>query len=88
MKIKAVTMGIIILIVIFGGIGATMAVDLWTTTTDKIPVLIKDGEFAGAYNPADIRGSYTFADVADLFEIDLQVQQETIEVLHNYIYSK
>jgi CBS domain-containing protein len=24
----------------------------------------------------------------DLLEIDLQVQQETIEVLHNYIYSK
>ena len=80
MKIKAMTMGIIILIVIFGGIGATMVVDLWTTTTDKIPVLIKDGEFAGAYNPADIRGSYTFADVAELFEIDLQVLYEAFGI--------
>jgi CBS domain-containing protein len=26
--------------------------------------------------------------IRDLLEIDLQVQQETIEVLHNYIYSK
>lgn len=26
--------------------------------------------------------------IRDLMEIDLQVQQETIEVLHNYIYSK
>ncbi|MBM4170828.1 MAG: CBS domain-containing protein [Ignavibacteria bacterium] len=26
--------------------------------------------------------------IRDLLEIDIQVQQETIEVLHNYIYSK
>ncbi|MBS3944781.1 MAG: CBS domain-containing protein, partial [Melioribacter sp.] len=26
--------------------------------------------------------------IRDLLEIDLKVQQETIEVLHNYIYSK
>jgi len=37
MKIKSFTMGIIILLVIFGGIGATIATDLWTTTTDKKP---------------------------------------------------
>ena len=80
MKIKALTMGIIIFLVIFGGIGVTMAVDLWSTTTDKVPVTYKDGELAGTYNPADIRGSYTFADVSELFEIDLQVLYEAFGI--------
>ncbi|MGB7604259.1 MAG: hypothetical protein WBL93_02160 [Lutisporaceae bacterium] len=72
MKIKTLTMGIIIFVIIFGGIGATLAVDLWSTTSEKIPVKFTDGEFSGIYNPADIRGSYTFAEVSELFEIDLQ----------------
>lgn len=73
MKIKAITMGILLFVLIFGGIGATMAVDLWSTTSDKTPAKITSGESAGSYNPADIRGSYTFQQVADLFEIELQV---------------
>lgn len=73
MKIKSFTMGIIILLVIFGGIGATIATDLWTTTTDKKPAKFTSGEFEGNYNPADIKGSYTFLDVSEAFEINLQV---------------
>lgn len=73
MKIKSFAMGIIILLVIFGGIGATIATDLWTTTTDKKPAKFTSGEFEGEYNPADIRGSYTFLDVSKAFEIDLKV---------------
>lgn len=73
MKIKSFAMGIIILLVIFGGIGATIATDLWTTTTDKKPAKFTSGEFEGKYNPADIRGSYTFLDVSKAFEIDLAV---------------
>lgn len=72
MKIKTLTMGIIIFVIIFGGIGATLAVDLWSTTSEKIPAKFKDGEFSGIYNPADIRGSYTFAEVSELFEIDIK----------------
>jgi len=72
MKIKTLTMGIIIFVIIFGGIGATLAVDLWSTTSEKVPTKFKDGEFSGIYNPADIRGSYTFTEVSELFEIDLQ----------------
>ncbi|MFA9377153.1 MAG: hypothetical protein ACERKZ_10435 [Lachnotalea sp.] len=73
MKIKALTMGIIIFIVVFGGIGATIVLDVWVTTSDKTPVKIKEGEAEGNYNPADIRGSYTFSDVSELFEIELPV---------------
>lgn len=71
MKIKSLTMGVIIFAIIFGGIGATLAFDLWSTTSGKIPARYKDGRFSGSYNPADIRGSYTFAEVSELFEVDL-----------------
>lgn len=73
MKIKSFAMGIIILLFIFGGIGATIATDLWTTTTDKKPAKFTSGEFEGESNPADIRGSYTFLDVSKAFKIDLKV---------------
>ena len=33
---------------------------------------IKTGEFAGQYNPADIRGSYTFDDISNAFEIPIE----------------
>jgi hypothetical protein len=73
MKINIRNMGIIIIVVIFAGISATIAAGVWTTESDKIPATYKEGEFEGLYNPEDIRGSYTFKEVSDLFEIDLDV---------------
>lgn len=73
MKINLRNMGIIIIVVIFTGIGATIAAGVWTTESDKIPSTYKEGEFEGLYNPEDIRGSYTFKEVSDLFEIKLDV---------------
>jgi hypothetical protein len=34
-------------------------------------VTYKEGEFEGQYNPEDIRGSYTFSEVSELFEVEL-----------------
>lgn len=48
----------------------------WQTETQKIPIVYTHGEAAGEYNPADIRGSYTFGEVSDLFGVplvDLQI---------------
>jgi len=73
-------MGLIVLIVIFGGIWGTMAFNLWNTECGgggqgsgggQIPVTFKVGDFAGEYNPADIRGSYSFGDISELWEIPL-----------------
>jgi len=73
-------MGLIVLIVIFGGIAMTMAFNLWKTEGGgggqgsgggQVPVTFKEGEFAGQYNPADIRGSYSFGHISELFEIPL-----------------
>lgn len=80
MKIRTFTMGIIILAFIFGGISAALAADLWTTLSDKVPAKITRGDFAGNYNPADIRGSYTFNEVATLFEIELKVLYQAFSI--------
>lgn len=73
MRLKMSMIAIIIFTVILGGIAITMAADIWSTISDKIPAKFKEGEYAGKYNPEDIRGSYTFEEVSELFEIDLQV---------------
>jgi len=78
--IKSTTMGIAVLVLIFGGIVATVAMDIWTTTTSKEPVKFTTGEASGEYNPIDIRGSYTFQEVSDLFEIDLNVLYEAFGI--------
>jgi hypothetical protein len=67
--IKTRTVGILTVAAIFGGIALSAALGLWRTTNAKEPVAIKSGEFAGMPNPSDIRGSYTWADVAAAFSI-------------------
>ena len=80
MKIKNWHMGLIVLIVIFGGIAGTMAFNLWNTEggggghggeSSSVPVTFKSGEFVGEYNPDDIRGSYSFGNICELWEIPL-----------------
>lgn len=70
-KISSKFMALTVFLVIFGGIGATILADVWTTESTKVPVTYKEGEFQGQYNPEDIRGSYTFSEVSTLFEVEL-----------------
>lgn len=72
MKLNSKIIGIILIVVLFGGIGITKALDLWHTETTKEPAKIKSGEFAGENDPADIRGSYTFGDINDSFDIPVE----------------
>lgn len=67
--IKTKTLGIVAVAVIFGGIAASAGLGLWKTTSSKEPAKIKSGEFSGMPSPSDIRGSYTWADVAKAFAI-------------------
>jgi len=72
MKIKSQHMAIIIILFIFGSVGITSTLGLWKTTNDKVPTTYRDGEFAGQYNPLDIKGSYTFADIFNTFEVPVE----------------
>jgi len=64
---------LIIIVVIFGGIAATIFAGVWSSESEKVPAVYKEGDFQGQYNPEDIRGSYYFDEVAELFEIDRDV---------------
>ena len=69
MKLRSKLIAPIIVLAFAGGISMTIALDLWKTETIKDPAKYQIGEFAGEYNPADIRGSYSFGDIEKAFKI-------------------
>jgi len=70
----------IVLVVFILGIGATMFFGLWQTASSKVPATYTEGEFAGEYNPADIRGSYSFGDIEEAFAVPVAALAEAFAV--------
>ncbi len=71
MKLNSITLGVLVVAMIFGGIGLSTAMNWWQTESSKTPAVFTNGEYAGLSNPADIRSSYTFGDVNKNFGIPL-----------------
>jgi hypothetical protein len=71
MKLNANALAAAIFVLLFGGISVSSALNLWRTESSKVPAAYTAGEAAGQYNPADIRGSYTFGEVSRLFGVPL-----------------
>ncbi len=65
---------------LFGGIAFSSIMGWWATESTKVPVTFADGEFAGQANPADIRGSYTFGDIAKSFDVTPEVLAQAFEI--------
>lgn len=80
MKASKVFMALIIPIVIFGGIGLSSILGFWQTESSKVPAVFNVGEFKGQYNPADIRGSYSFGDINKIFDVPVDVLAEAFGV--------
>lgn len=80
MKMKSRTIAITVIVVILGGILLTMALGLWLTESTKQPAKITSGAFAGISNPADIRGSYSFADVEKNFDVSADILAQAFVV--------
>src|SRR6056297_918379 len=72
MKIDSRWLGIMIFIVIFGSVAVSLIGGYWQTESTKAPAAFESGEFEGMPNPADIRGSYSFSDVSEVFEIPVE----------------
>jgi len=72
MKIKSRHLGPLILAFFVIGIAGTMALNIWNTSGRKEPARYSAGEFAGQYDPSDIRGSYSFADINKAFEVPVE----------------
>lgn len=80
MKIKTKVVSLVIILVIFGGTGAAMAMNLWNTSNSKQPAKYKSGTEAGSYNPADIRGSYYISDIEKFFGIKSSIIMEAFGI--------
>jgi hypothetical protein len=73
MTLTSKSLAVIVLAVIFGGILFSSVMGWWATESTKVPVTFSEGEFAGLSNPADIRGSYTFGDIANSFDVTPEI---------------
>jgi len=73
MKKPRLILAIAVVVMLFGGILLGKALGFWQTEGDKTPRKIENGEFKGEYDPWDIRGSYTFGNVEDAFDIDSEI---------------
>ncbi len=80
MRLKSIPLAIIILVILFGSISVTTVLGWWQTETSKVPAVYAKGEAAGQFNPADIRGSYTFGDINKNFGIPLDDLQKAFRV--------
>ena len=75
MKLKPQTTVIASILFVVAGILGSMALGWWQTESSKVPQRLETTAAAGeeaAYDPADIRGSYTLTEISDLFEIPLE----------------
>jgi hypothetical protein len=80
MKLTSGQLAIIVFVMLFGGIGFTTAMNWWKTETSKEPVRYTSGEASEQYNPADIRGSYTFGDINRIFGVPLADLQTAFRI--------
>lgn len=80
MIIREKYLGPLVIVIFALGIILSMVFNLWKTEGKKVPVKITSGEAAGQYDPADIRGSYTFADLEKNFGIPVEVLAEAFGV--------
>jgi hypothetical protein len=80
MTLTSKPLAVILFVVLFGGIAFSSVMGWWTTESTKVPVTFAEGEFAGQSNPADIRGSYTFGDIAKSFDVTPEVLAQAFGV--------
>jgi len=73
MTLNSKALAALLVALLFGGILASSALGWWQTVSTKEPAKFTDGEFAGLANPADIRGSYTFAEIDKAFKVSPEI---------------
>lgn len=70
--VTPLVLGLVIATVFVGGIAIAQSLDVWKTKSGQEPARIQQGIFAGAYDPADIRGAYTLKETSLYFNIPLE----------------
>lgn len=72
MTIKPYVALLITLGIFISGITITSVQGIWTTQSQKSPERLEQVEYADQYDPADIRGSYTFAEISRLYNVPME----------------
>ena len=80
MRLSTRVIGIGITVFLLGSILLLMAFGLWKTEGTKVPAKFTSGVFSGQSNPADIRGSYSFADIEKHFSIPATVIADAFQM--------
>ena len=80
MTLTSKPLAAIVFVLLFGGIAFSSYMGWWATESTKVPATFTEGEFAGMANPADIRGSYTFGDVANSFDVSPEVLAQAFDI--------
>lgn len=80
MTLTSKSLAFLVFFIMFGGIALSTALGWWETESTKQPAKYTEGEFAGQANPADIRGSYTFGDIANSFDVTSETLAQAFQV--------
>lgn len=70
MKLNSKALAILVMVLMFGGIALSAALGWWNTA-NRAPGRFGAGRAAGQSIPAEIRGSYTFGEIASWFPVPL-----------------
>jgi len=73
MTLSSKPLAVIVIVILFGGILLSSSLGVWSTETSKQAAAFTTGEFAGQANPADIRGSYSLADIEKNFGVSPEI---------------
>lgn len=71
MKLKTTSIVILSVSIVLLGVIITSALGLFKTESTKVPKRLEEATANGAYDPADIKGSYSFAEISRLFDIPI-----------------
>jgi len=81
MKLTTNKLGVLIIVTVIIGISFSIATNYWATESSKTPKKLESGV---GYDPGDIRGSYSFTDVANAFDISLDELKYAFSIPDRY----
>lgn len=79
-KFNYKTTALLILAVFAIFVSGSKAIGYWSTSASKVPRTIEEGEYAGAADPGDIRGSYSFSDTEAAFGVPVDVLAQAFQI--------
>jgi hypothetical protein len=70
-KLNNIVLSIIIVVFLVGGIGTAMILNVWQPKPEKAISSSTDSNAVTTYNPADIKGTSSFAEISQMINIPL-----------------